>query len=145
MNHKRVQRLWRKEDLQRPTPRKRKPVWPAVGSVRRHRAEYPHQMSAMDFQFDVTADGRRPKFFKMIDEHSHFCLAIRVARRCKARDLVTVLEELTCVYPAPGFIRSDNGPEFIAQTLGTGVRPAQPEARPTSRRDPHGRRDSQNP
>ena len=31
----------------------------------------------------------------MIDEHSRLCLAIRVGRRCKAKDVVAVLEELT--------------------------------------------------
>ena len=117
VNHKRVQRLWREEGLQRPTPRKRKRARPADGSVRRHRAEHPHQVWAMDFQFDATADGRRLKFLNVIDEHSRLCLAIRVGRRCKAKDVVAVLEELTSVYPAPAFIRSDNGPEFIAQAL----------------------------
>ena len=71
----------------------------------------------MDFQFDATADGRRLKFLKVIDEHSLLCLASRVGRRCKAKEVVAVLEELTSVYPAPTFIRSDNGLEFIAQTL----------------------------
>lgn len=71
----------------------------------------------MDFQFDGTADGRRLKFLNVIDEHSRLCLAIRVDRRCKAKDVVAVLEELTSVYPAPTFIRSDNGPEFIAHAL----------------------------
>ena len=117
VNHKRVQRLWREEGLQRPTPRKRKRARPADGSVRRHRAEHPHQVWAMDFQFDATADGRRLKFLNVIDEHSRLCLAIRVGRRCKATDVVAVLEELTSLYPAPTFIRSDNGPEFIAQAL----------------------------
>jgi len=117
VNHKRVQRLWREEGLQRPTPRKRKRSRPADGSVRRHRAEHPHQVWAMDFQFDATADGRRLKFLNVIDEHSRLCLAIRVGRRCKATDVVAVLEELTSLYPAPTFIRSDNGPEFIAQAL----------------------------
>ena len=42
VNHKRVQRLWREEDLQRPIPRKRKRERPANGSLRRHRAEHPH-------------------------------------------------------------------------------------------------------
>ena len=56
------------------------------------------------FLFDAKADGR-------------FCPAIRVGRRCKANDVVAVLEELTSLYPAPAFIRSDNGPEFIAQAL----------------------------
>jgi transposase InsO family protein len=55
---------------------------------------------AMDFQFDATADGRRLKFLNVIDEHSRLCLAIRVDRRCKAKDVVAVLEELTSLYPA---------------------------------------------
>ena len=71
----------------------------------------------MDFQFDATADGRRLKFRNVIDEHSRLCLAIRVDRRCKAKDVVAVLEELTSLYSAPAYIRSDNGPEFIAHTL----------------------------
>ena len=117
VNHKRLQRLWREEGLQRPTPRKRKRARPANGSVRRHRAEHPHQVWAMDVQFDATVDGRRLKFLNMLDEHSHLCLAIRVGRRCKAKDVVAVLEGLTSLYPAPAFIRSDNGPEFLAQAL----------------------------
>jgi putative transposase len=117
VNHKRVQRLWREEGLQRPTPRKRKPARPADGSVRRHRAEHPHQVWAMDFQFNATADGRRLKFLNVIDEHSHLCLAIRVGRRYKAKGMVAVLQELTALYPTPAFIRSDNGPEFIAHVL----------------------------
>jgi transposase InsO family protein len=45
-------------------------------------------------------------------EHSRLCLALRVGRRRKARDVVAVLEEVTSISPAPAFIRSDNGPEF---------------------------------
>ena len=127
VNHKRVQRLWREEGLQRPTPRKRKRARPADGSVRRHRAEHPHQVWAMDFQFDATADGRRLKFLNVIDEHSRLCLAIRVGRRCKAEDVVAVLEELTSLYPAPAFIRSDNGPEFNCFTEAQGLRPGSTE------------------
>ncbi|QNG26576.1 IS3 family transposase [Synechococcus sp. HK01-R] len=57
VNYKRVQRLWREEGLERPTPRKRKRAWPADGSAWRHRAEHPHHVWAMDFQFDATAAG----------------------------------------------------------------------------------------
>jgi hypothetical protein len=49
----------------------------------------------------------------VIDEHSRFCLAIRVGRRCKTKDVVAVLEELTSFYPTPAYIRADNGPEFV--------------------------------
>jgi putative transposase len=62
VNHKRVHRLWREEGLQRPTPRKQKRARPADGSVRRHQAEHPQQVWAMDFQFDATADDQRLKF-----------------------------------------------------------------------------------
>ena len=71
----------------------------------------------MDFQFDATADGRRLKLLNVLDEYSRLCAAIRVGRCCKAKDVVAVLEELTSLYTAPAFIRSDNGPEFIAQAL----------------------------
>lgn len=109
VNHKRVQGFWREEGLQRPIPRTRKRARPADGSVRRYRAEHPHQVWAMDFQFDATADGRRLKVLNVIDEHSRLCLAIRVGRRCKAKDVVAVLKELTSLYQAPAFIRSDKG------------------------------------
>ena len=50
----------------------------------------------------------------MIDEHSLLGLASCVGRRCKAKDVVMVLEEFTGLDTAPAFIRSDNGPEFDA-------------------------------
>jgi transposase InsO family protein len=99
VNNKRVQRLWQEESLQRPTPRKGKRARPADGSVRLHRAENPHQVRAMDFQFNATADSRRLKFLNVIDEHSRFCLAIRVGRSCKAKDVAAVLEELNGELP----------------------------------------------
>jgi transposase InsO family protein len=117
MKHKRVQRLWWEEGLQRPIPRKRKGGRPADGSVRRHRAEHPHQAWTMVYQYDTNTDGRRLKFLNVIDERSRLCLAIRVGRRCKAKDVVVALEELTSVYPAPSYIRSDNSPEFVAQAV----------------------------
>jgi IS30 family transposase len=63
----------------------------------------------------------------VIDEHSRLCLAIRVGRRCKANDVVAALEELTSVYPAPAFIRSDNGPEFNCFAEAQGLRSSSAE------------------
>ena len=71
----------------------------------------------MDFPFVATVDGRGLKFLNVIDEYSRLHLAICVGRRCKVKDVVAVLEELTSLYPAPTFIRSDNGPEFIPRAL----------------------------
>jgi putative transposase len=95
LSHKRVHRLWREEGLQRPTPRKQKRVRPADGSVRRHQADQSHQVWAMDFQFDATADRRLLKLLNVINEHSRLCLAIRVGRRSEAKDVVAVLAGLT--------------------------------------------------
>lgn len=55
----------------------------------------PHQVWAKDFQFDAPADGCRLKFLNVINEHSRFCLTIRVVRPCKVKDVVAVLEERT--------------------------------------------------
>jgi hypothetical protein len=67
INHKRVQRIWREEGLQRPLPRKRKRGRPTDGSRELLRAEYPHHVWAIDFQFDQTMDGRTLKFLNVID------------------------------------------------------------------------------
>ena len=117
VNHKRVQRIWREEGLQRPLPRKQKRSRPADGSRELLRAEYPHHVWAIDFQFDQTMDGRRIKFLNIVDEYSRMCLAIRVGRRCKAMDVIDTIEELLKQYPAPTHLRMDNGPEFIAHAL----------------------------
>jgi transposase InsO family protein len=82
------------------------------------RAEYPHHVWAIDFQFDQSMDGRRLKFLNILDEYSRFCLAIRVARRCKAVDVIAALEDLLGQYPAPTHLRMDNGPEFtLAESI----------------------------
>jgi len=62
----------------------------------------------MDFQLDATADGRRLKILNVIYEHSRLCLAIRVGRCYKAKDLdlVAVLEARSSFHPAQTYIRS---------------------------------------
>jgi putative transposase len=117
VNHKRVQRIWREEGLQRPLPRRRKCFRPASGSRGLLRAEYPHHVWAIDFQFDQTMDGCTLKFLNVVDEYSRVCLANRVGRRYQAVDLIDTIEELFRRYPLPTHLRSDNGPEFIAHTL----------------------------
>jgi len=71
---------------------------------------------------EITGKHQLPGFalIILIDECSRVCLAIRVGRRCKARDVVAVLEELTSVYPAPMVIRFENGPDLIAQARRNG-------------------------
>ena len=51
------------------------------------------------------------------DEFTHECLAIRVARKFKAIDVIDVLSDLFILYGIPAHIRSDNGPEFVAKAV----------------------------
>jgi putative transposase len=53
----------------------------------------------------------------VIDEFTHECLAIRVARKLKATDVIDVLSDLFLLRGVPGHIRSDNGPEFVAKAV----------------------------
>ena len=53
----------------------------------------------------------------VIDEFTHECLAIRVARKLKAIDVIDVLSDLFILRGIPGHIRSDNGPEFVAKAV----------------------------
>jgi hypothetical protein len=44
-------------------------------------------------------------------------LAIRVARKLKAIDVIDILSDLFILHGIPAHIRSDNGPEFVAKAV----------------------------
>ena len=64
-----------------------------------------------------THDGRAFRILNVIDEYSRECLAIRVARKLTHEDVQECLAELFCLRGVPAHLRSDNGPEFIADRL----------------------------
>ena len=70
-----------------------------------------------DFVEDRTHDGRKYRTLNVVDEFTRECLAIRVARKLKAVDVIDVLSDLFILRGVPGHIRSDNGPELIAQAV----------------------------
>jgi putative transposase len=63
---------------------------------------------------DRTHDGRLFRTLNIIDEFTKEALAIRVARKLNSADVVDALTDLFLMRGPPAFIRSDNGPEFIA-------------------------------
>ena len=70
-----------------------------------------------DFISDRTDNGGKLRILSIIDEHSRECLALHVARKLTADDLIEVMEQLVAERGTPGHLRSDNGSEFIARTL----------------------------
>ena len=81
------------------------------------KAEFINHVWTYDFIEDQTEDGRNLKFLTVLDEWTRESPAIEVGRSIRARDVIAVLDYLFMVRGAPGFIRSDNGPEFIADAI----------------------------
>jgi putative transposase len=118
VNHKRVQRIWRKEGLQVPYRRKFKKAKGSSGnSCCVKKAEHINHVWTYDFMSDQTADGRKLKLLTVLDEFTRESPAIEVGRSIKAKDVIAVLDYLFMVRGIPKFIRSDNGPEFIADAI----------------------------
>ena len=51
------------------------------------------------------------------DEYSRECLAIRVDRKLNSGNVIDALSDLFILRGVPSFIRSDNGPEFVAKAV----------------------------
>ena len=120
VNKKRVHRLWRKEGLKVPDKqRKRRRLLEGTSEngCTRRRAERRNHVWSYDFVIDETEDGRRLKMMPIVDEYSRECLSIEVERSITAEDVVSTLASLFCQRGEPAFIRSDNGPEFIAKAI----------------------------
>ena len=118
VNHKRVQRLWRKEGLQVPYRRKRKKLQGnPQNSCAVTKAEYINHVWTYDFIEDATEDGRKLKFLTVLDEYTRESPVIEVERSITSKGVIAVLEYLFTIRGVPGFIRSDNGPEFMADAV----------------------------
>jgi putative transposase len=118
INHKRVERIWREEGLKRPTKQiKRRRLWLNDGSCIRLRAEHRNHVWSYDFVEDRTMDGKKIRFLNIIDEATHECLASIPRRSWRSVDVIEVLSEIMILRGCPEYIRSDNGPEFIAHKL----------------------------
>ena len=118
VNHKRVQRIWRREGLKVPQKQPKKGrLWLNDGSCIRLRPERPNHVWSYDFVHDRTDDGRVYRTLNIIDEFTREALAIRVDRKLNSIDVVDALTDLFILRGPPAFIRSDNGPEFIAERV----------------------------
>jgi len=118
VNHKRVERIWRKEGLKVPKKQpKRGRLWPNEGSCIRLRPEYKEHVWSYDFMMDRTADGRAFKILNIIDEYTRECLAIVVKRKITSQDVIDQLFHLFIFRGIPEHIRSDKGPEFTAKAI----------------------------
>jgi putative transposase len=120
-NKKRVQRLWREAGLRVPASsrerKRRRLTGTSENGCTRRRAEYVNHVWSYDFAMDATEDGRRLKMMPVVDEYSRQCLALETERSITAEAVVEILDRLFTERGEPAYIRSDNGPEFIAEAI----------------------------
>jgi putative transposase len=115
VNPKRIYRLWREHGLSlhaRPRRQRTRAPIPRLPEATR-----PHEMWAYDFVHDRCANGAALKCLAVGDEYTRLCLAIEVGSRIDSQQVLNVLMRLLHRYGVPSYIRSDNGPEFIAKAI----------------------------
>ncbi len=116
VNRKKVQRLWREEGLKVPQrPQRKRPRGQSSGLPTA--AERCNHVWTWDFIHDRTEDGRALKILTIMDEYARFNVCLHVARSITSEEVIEQLDIAMAEYGRPGFIRSDNGPEFIANAI----------------------------
>jgi len=115
INHKRVERLWKENGLTVPIVRRQrrrgKPLDRPV------RALYPNHVWAYDFMEDACVNGRKLRILNVVDEFTRECYKTHVDYRMPASEVIAILDVLFSIHGTPAYLRSDNGPEFIAQKV----------------------------
>jgi len=118
VNHKKVERLWREEGLQLPhRHKKRKRLYHKDSSVIRLRPTHPNHIWSIDFVHDRLSNGRSYKMLTVLDEYTRQALCVTVRPKMGSADVLEALYPLLLQHGKPTYIRSDNGPEFIAAAL----------------------------
>lgn len=120
VNRKRIERLWRLEGHRVPPARKRhgqKAVGGAQNAPWNLAAAAANDVWSYDFLHTRTARGTKVKVLNVVDEHTRRALGTRVAGAIGARDVIAFLDKLFERHGRPKLLRSDNGREFISETL----------------------------
>jgi putative transposase len=133
VNRKRIERLWRLEGHRVPPRRSQSSGRKAQGTAEQSIWNLPALRSnhvwSYDFMSGRTRDGASLRILNVVDEYTRVALGCLVARSIGARDVIAELEQLFERHWKPELLRSDNGREFIAESLaewlaGQGVKTA---------------------
>ena len=83
----------------------------------RLRALRPNHVWSYDFVHDRTYDGKAFRTLNILDEYTRECLSIRVERTLNTENVIEVLTDLFIIRGFLEYIRSDNGLEFVAESV----------------------------
>jgi transposase InsO family protein len=121
VNRKRIMRLWRLEGHRVPPRRSQTFGKKALGTAEKAiwslPAQHPNHVWSYDFMGTRTRDGAPIRILNVVDEYTRVALGSRVARSIGAGDVIAELEQLFEQHGRPHVLRSDNGREFVADSL----------------------------
>ncbi len=115
INHKKVERLWSEHGLTVPVKRRQRRR--GKGLERSPRALYPNHVWAYDFMEDGCINGRKLRILTVVDEFTRESLETYVDESIPATKVIEVLTFLFVLHGHPAYLRSDNGPEFVATAI----------------------------
>lgn len=111
-----VQRLRRAAGLRVP-PTRRKPPRQGVSTGLPTKATHRGHVWSWDFIADATVRGGALRVLTILDEHTRECHVLWADRALKSSDVLAWLKRAIEEHGAPEYLRSDNGPEFIAKAV----------------------------
>lgn len=115
VNYKRVERLYRLENLHiRRRRRKKIPVSERQPLIRPGAA---NEVWSMDFVFDRVASGRTVKCLVIVDDATHEAVAIVPEHTIGGNHLTRILDGVCAQRGTPAVMRTDNGPEFVGKAM----------------------------
>jgi len=120
INHKRVERIWQEQGLCVPRIRRKRRRGKGTGLP--ISAKYPNHVWTYDFMEDSCINGQRLRLLTVVDEYTRESLAIHVDTSVPSSQVRIVLEILFLIRGVPTYLRSDNGPEFIAKSIQNWVK-----------------------
>jgi len=117
VSSERVRKVRREESLQVPPPKKKQSRRGISTGGFPKKAVHRGHVWTWDFIHDTTIKGGSYRVLSVVDEYTREVHALHVARNIGSGKVLEVMRELIKLHGAPGYIRSDNGPEFVAKSL----------------------------
>lgn len=117
VSSERVRKVRREECLQVPPPKKKQSRRGISTGQHPKKAARRGHVWTWDFIHDTTLKGGSYRTLSVVDEYTREVHALHVARNIGSGKVREVMSKLVERHGAPGHIRSDNGPEFVAKSL----------------------------
>lgn len=114
---KRQVQRWRRNEGLRVPPTRRKVIRRGLSTGLPTEATHRGHVWTWDFISDATVRGGALKILTILDEYTRECHVLRADRALKSRDVLEWLQKAVQEHGAPDYLRSDNGPEFIATVV----------------------------